>query len=783
MDSSQNYSALAVKTSRLRSLRFVLPVLMAFFALAGGLAGYFVLARLADDEFEAQSLENATVVTSELQNRVEKGIQRNDSEMIQSVISQMGMRLETKAALLLNDSGSVLASTDRAWIGRQFDTRSLGLTSSDAGHLTAIMKATRGTLRPVRFFTNDRMGLIACHPAALPLRPGDIEMRYSGILLTFFDLSIPKAAGIRRLQKELVLFTAGMLLIAAGLSVSLHYLVTSRLRRVKRAMDRFAAGDPVEEIQPSMKDEIGVLSSEFNRMAVTIGREMAERRQAEEEVRRSERLFQAIVGDQTEMIVRWRPDGTRTFVNEAYCRVFEGNREDLIGTSFFPLIAEPFREVIRKKIASLTPQGPVATSVHQSLAPSGEVYWQEWTDRGIFDASGKLIELQSTGRDITERRRMEEALRFSEELFRSAMHHSPIGMGIVALDGRWKEVNPALCLIASYSREELTATDFQSITHPGDKDQDDRYLHLLFSRQIDNCQIEKRFVRKDKSIVWVQVNVSLVTDPENRPTYFVCQIQDITERKRAEEEIRQLNTDLERRVTERTAELTAANKELEAFSYSVSHDLRTPLRNVSGFISLLQENLGTLEAQPKRYIETITSEARRMGNLIDDLLAFSRIGRAELRKQPVDLNQMVEEVRDSLSTEIGKRNIQWSVDALPVVEADRGLLRQVFANLLGNAVKYSRRTDHASIHVGLYNESSQSNEVILFVRDNGIGFDMKYSSRLFGAFQRLHSPKEFEGTGIGLANVQRIVQRHGGRVWAEAQPNQGATFYFSLPAV
>ena len=244
-------------------------------------------------------------------------------------------------------------------------------------------------------------------------------------------------------------------------------------------------------------------------------------------------------------------------------------------------------------------------------------------------------------------------------------------------------------------------------------------------------------------------------------------------------ETQELNASLEKKVDERTSELQAANRELEAFSYSVSHDLRAPLRHIHGFTDLLTRHTeNTMDEKGKRYLGLISNSVKEMGALIDDLLMFSRMGRIEMRKATVDPRDTVESVINSMSQETGGREIEWKISPLPVVEVDRNMLRLVFQNLLGNAVKYTRPREKAVIEVeGTVNDD----EAIICVRDNGVGFDMKYSDNLFGVFQRLHSSEEFEGTGIGLANVRRIIQRHGGKTWAEGEVNKGAAIYFSLP--
>jgi PAS domain S-box-containing protein len=287
---------------------------------------------------------------------------------------------------------------------------------------------------------------------------------------------------------------------------------------------------------------------------------------------------------------------------------------------------------------------------------------------------------------------------------------------------------------------------------------------------------ELRKSKADGSRVVVASRWSLRQDERGRPVAILETNNDITERKRREEDIQSLNQEL----AQRSSELESINRELEAFAYSISHDLRAPLRHMAGYSELLQKKASSiLDEKSNHYIEMILDSAKRMGDLIDDLLAFSRIGRAETQKTLFNLTQLVKEALTEVQQDTEGRNITWKIGVLPEFYGDRSMLRLVMVNLISNAIKFTRTRPQAEIEIGCANGSAD--DLVVFVRDNGVGFDMKYVNKLFGVFQRLHQADAFEGTGIGLATVQRIVHRHGGRVWAEGVVDIGATFYFSAP--
>ncbi|MCX7897405.1 MAG: PAS domain S-box protein [Rhodocyclaceae bacterium] len=408
------------------------------------------------------------------------------------------------------------------------------------------------------------------------------------------------------------------------------------------------------------------------------------------------------------------------------------------------------------------------------------------------------------------------ALEKSHALFEAVFEQAAVGIALVAPDGRWLKVNRRLCEIVGYEAEELLQMTFQDITHPDDLAKDLAYVQQMLAREIPRYSMEKRYLRKDGSTIWILLTVALTWKADGTPEHFISVVEDIqrlheteealaralewqkrarlatlnqmedANRARREAEaanaaLRELNATLEARVAERTQALEALNRSLESFVYSVSHDLKSPLRGIDGYCRLLEEDYAhRLDDEGRLFLANVRQGVARMQALIDDLLAYSRMERRPLTTACIDLHALLERLVAERSEDIVQRGIDVRLSLPPCqLVADPDGLALILRNLLDNAIKFTRPRQRPEIEIG---GKETLDGLHLWVRDNGIGFDMKYHDRIFEIFQRLHRLEEYPGTGVGLAIVKKAAERMGGRVWAESAPNQGATFHVFLPA-
>jgi PAS domain S-box-containing protein len=510
-------------------------------------------------------------------------------------------------------------------------------------------------------------------------------------------------------------------------------------------------------------------------IAAQIGSFVA-RARAQEALRESQTQLQAILDHSPALISIKDLKGNVVLVNRNFEVLAGPSPEEFMGKNIYDLFPHDVADALWKNDLAALEAGK-AVEAEEVVAHKDESWHTYLTVKfPLYGETGQAFGVCAISTDITERKRAEQALQRSESTLKSIFRVAPIGIGLV-LERKLLQVNDRICEILGYAPDELLGKNAR-VLYPSDKDYE--YVGREKYRQIrkrGTGTVETRWQRKDGTIIDVLLS-STPLDPDDITANVTFTALDITERVRAEREIHKLNEELEQRVLERTAELRAANNELETFAYSVSHDLRAPLNRINGFSQALATDYGErLDAQGLDYLQRVQKNSRNMAQLIDDMLALSRVTRRELTWTPVALSNLARAITAELQQAQPERQVKFVFEEGLVAEGDKNLLRLVLENLLGNAWKFTSKQPRARIEFGATRTNEQT---IYFVRDNGAGFDTTYAHKLFNPFQRLHSPDEFEGTGIGLATVQRIIRRHGGQVWATAEVNKGATFYFNL---
>jgi len=511
------------------------------------------------------------------------------------------------------------------------------------------------------------------------------------------------------------------------------------------------------------------------RQYVAIRADITERKRAEQNLRASIKEHNDLRAalDEHAIVAITDSQGKITYVNDKFCAISKYSREELLGQDHRLINSgHHSKEFIRDLWTTIT-HGKVWKGEIKNKAKDGSFYWVDTTIVPFLNEDGKPRQYVAIRADITERKQA-EAERARLAAIVNSSDDAIIGKTLEGIITSW---NPGAAKMFGYPAAEAVGKPMLML-FPPERVQEEVDILARIARGEIVEHFETIRVTKSGKRLNVSATISPIKDDNGRIIGASKIARDITERKQAEEKIRQLNIELEQRVIARTAELAAANKELEAFSYSISHDLRAPLRAINGFAGIVLEDFGPqLPEECRNYLGRIRNGGQRMGELIDDLLAFSRLSRQPVNRRTMDPAKMVRDILDELKPQQEGRRIETRIGELPACHGDPALLKQVWVNLLSNALKYSRGREPAIVEVGC---EGQKGANIYFVRDNGAGFDMQYANKLFGVFQRLHRADEFEGTGVGLAIVARIVHRHGGRVWAEAELDRGATFYFTL---
>lgn len=512
---------------------------------------------------------------------------------------------------------------------------------------------------------------------------------------------------------------------------------------------------------------ISQIETDGRKLYTVILRDVTERQRAEESLREQARILDlapVLIRDLSGRIIFWNT-GAEQMYGWRSEEALEKNTYALLQTEF----PRPVEEIKARLLAHGHWEGELIHIRKDGARLTVDSHWVLHRDE-----QGKPKAILEVNNDITERKRAEEkSMRLA-----TAVEQSGDSIVITDTDGNISYVNPAFEQTTGYTSAEVLGKNPRFLK--GGKASREYYQNL-WQTISSGDQWTGHFTnrRKDGSLFEEEATISPVRDGTGNIVSYVAVKRDITERMRAEEEIRTLNEELEQRVADRTAQLLAANKELEAFSYSVSHDLRAPLRHINGFSQAVLEDYGDqLDADGKHYLQEVRNASQEMAQLIDDVLQLARVTRSEMRQEEVNLSDLARSVIDDLNKSDRERNVAIDIESGLYARGDKRLLRIVLTNLLGNAWKFTSMQAEAEISFG---REKRNGERLYFVRDNGAGFDMAYANKLFGAFQRLHTSDQFEGTGIGLATVQRIVHRHGGRVHAEGKLNEGATFYFTLP--
>jgi PAS domain S-box-containing protein len=520
------------------------------------------------------------------------------------------------------------------------------------------------------------------------------------------------------------------------------------------------------------------VSIETGRLYEAVQQELRERREVEQALRQSEAQYRELVQCAPAGIYEIDFVNNRfVSVNEVMCTYTGYTPEEFLAMSPLDLLTPQSRRVYLEHYAKILSGAPVPKMVEYSIkSKSDQELWL------IFNVSfkyafAKLVGATVVAHDITARKFAEEQLRVSERRYRQVVENSPNPIFVVNQAGAIQSWNRASEEILQYGSELIGRPVQELLYNPHDAAWVETALAQVF-RGLSLTSMAISFRHRDGSQCFMTSRLYPLFDHEGQVKTCVFANTDLTEHVQAEEKIRKLNEQLEQRVKDRTAQLEAANKELEAFAYSVSHDLRAPLRGIKGFSRfLLADYARLLDKTGRDYLRRIKSSSERMEHLIESLLQLSQLTQGEMSRETVDLSELAQEIAESYQKTDPARQVKFEITTGLTAQGDKRLLRIMLANLLDNAWKFTRTRDYARISL---DSTQQEGQTVYLVRDNGVGFDMFYADKLFGAFQRLHDGSEFEGTGIGLATVQRIVHRHGGRIWAESEPDKGTTFYFTL---
>ncbi len=576
-------------------------------------------------------------------------------------------------------------------------------------------------------------------------------------------------AHIYQLQKIVVYAGAIIVLIGAFAALLVSRTITSPLLHLQKGAEAVSSGDLKHRVATGSQDEIGRLSRAFDTMTEALASDIARREEMGKALQETAETSRAILNATTESVYLMDASLNILVLNETAAQRLGIRSDEAVGKNALDLIP---RDVARSRKEHFDKVR--TTKKIDTFEDTRENIVFEHVIYPIFDSAGNVIRFVVFSRDITERRKT-EALRQSSAYHRSLLEASLDPLVAIDANGKITDVNAATEKVTGHSRQDLIGTDFSDYFTEPDKARAG-YQQVFREGSVMDYSLEIRHC--DGHTTPVLYNAAVYRDAAGSVIGVFAAARDITDRKKAEEEIRTLNRELEARVIERTAQLENSNRELEAFAYSVSHDLRSPLRSIEGFsLALLEDYSGKLDERGRDYLTRVRNATVRMGHLIDDLLKLSRVTRSEMNRERINLSSMVRTIAESLRKQHPDHPAEFIIADGLAAHGDERLLTVALENLISNAWKFSEKSSQIVIQFGILEKNG---EPAFFVKDNGVGFDMHYAGKLFNPFQRLHRTDEFPGTGIGLATVKRIISRHGGQVWIESEEGKGTTVYFTL---
>ena len=498
--------------------------------------------------------------------------------------------------------------------------------------------------------------------------------------------------------------------------------------------------------------------------------DITERKRAQEALRESEQRFGALFSQAAVGIAQVGMDGRWLLVNQKVCDILGYTREEMLERTFRNITYPDDIDITLDYVSQVVAGEIQNYSLEKRyIHKDGLPIWVNLTVSLVHEVSGEPKYFVSILEDITERKRTEAGLRESEQRFRTLFNQAGVGISQADMDGRWLLVNQKFCDIVGYTHKEVLTLSWQLLTHPDDLEADLENVRRAVADEIQSYCMEKRYIHKDGSPVWVNLTVSLARETSGEPKYLIGVFEDISERKRVEKELAQ-----------QAKELARSNTELQQFAYVASHDLQEPLRMIASYTQLLARRYKSkLDVDADEFIAYVVDGATRMQVLINDLLSYSRVGTQGREFEPTDCETVLVRAIANLQIAIQESGSLITHDPLPTVMADASQLVQLFQNLIGNAIKF-HGDKPPLVHVSA---QLQTQEWVFSVRDNGIGIDSEYTERIFIIFQRLHNASEYPGSGIGLAICKKIVERHGGRIWMQSRMGEGSVFYFTIPYV